>query len=165
MLQFELVSRFPAPPDRVVALIMDSDYQQRMHTELGFKTWALKSSEDGPAGLVRKLRLDPPSKLPGFIQKAMANKTGYVESQIWQADRMGYTWSVAFDLSPKLSLSGTTRFEVDGDACVRTIDFTAEMKARLIGKKVEAVVKDEALKTQGATAEAMAEHLAKPAAG
>lgn len=160
MLQFELVSRFPAPPDKVVALVMDAEYQQRMHAELGFKTWSLEhASEDG---LTRRLRIDPPSKLPGFIAKAVANKTGYVESQTWQADRRGYTWSVAFDLSPKLSLAGTTRFVADGDACVRTIDFTAEMKARLIGKKVEAVVKDEALKTQRATAEAMAGHLSQP---
>lgn len=164
MLQFELVSRFPAPHERVIALILDAEYQERMHTGLGFKTWALVESSDD--GLTRKLRLDPPSKLPGFIQKAVANKTGYVESQTWQADRTGYTWSVAFDLSPKLSLSGTTRFVEDasGDVCVRTIDFTVEMKARLIGKKVEAVVKDEALKTQRATAQAMAEHLASPAA-
>ena len=164
MLVFELQSRFPAPPSQVVDLVLETGFQQRMHTELGFKVFELELSQDGPQGLERRLRIVPPSKLPGFVQKAMSNKTGYVESQSWQADRLGYTWSVAFDLSAKLSLKGTTRFVAEADGCLRIIDFSAEMKARLIGGKVEALVKDEALKTQRSTAEAMARHLGAPEA-
>lgn len=156
MLQFKLESRFPQTPDALITRLLDGEYQAGMHTELGFPTWVEESREDQGNEMRRSLRIVPPSKLPGFLQKMAANKTGYRESQIWAADRRSYTWSVVFDLSKKLSLTGTCTFVPDGQGTKRTVEFTAEMNARLMAKRIEAVVRDEALKTQRATAEYMA---------
>ena len=156
MLQFKLESRFPQAPEALIARLLDGEYQSRMHSELGFPTWVEESRDEQGPEMRRSLRIVPPSKLPGFLQKIAANKTGYRESQIWAEDRRSYTWSVVFDLSKKLSLAGTCTIVPEGQGTKRTVEFTAEMKARLMAKRIEAVVRDEALKTQQATAEYMA---------
>ncbi len=156
---FDIQDTFPATVEAVVNLILDTDIQQRMYRELGYRKWTEERRET-TQGLERTLTIQPPVALPGFIRKAFGDNAGYREHQTWDADRRRYTWKVVFDLSDRLTFSGECTFQSAPSGCVRRITGEARARIPLIGRRLEAYVVSEAEKSEHGSARWMAEHLA-----
>ncbi len=156
--RFDIKDRFPAPPEEVVALILDTAVQQRMYRELGYVSWSEERTER-EEGLERVLTIQPPVALPGFVRKAFGDNAGYREYQTWAADRRSYRWRVVFVLSDRLEFSGTCTFAPSGDGCVRHILGDAQARIPMIGGRLEAFVVGEAEKSERRSARWMADYL------
>ena len=156
--RFDIEDSFPATPDQVVGLILDTDTQQRMYQSLGYQEWSEERKEKGER-LERVLTIQPPVALPAFVRKAFGDNAGYREYQTWAPDRLSYTWKVVFALSSRLEFSGTCTFRSSGDGCVRRIIGDAHARVPLIGGRLEAYVVGEAERSEHRAAQWMAEHL------
>ncbi len=155
---FDIEDTFPASPEEVVALVLDTARQEAMYRELGYEKWNEERAESG-GGLERVLAIQPPVALPGFIRKAFGNNAGYREYQSWASDRRSYAWKVVFDLTERLEFSGRCTFEAKGEGCVRRIRGEARARVPLVGGRLEAYVVGEAEKSEHASARWMADHL------
>ncbi|MBI2567434.1 MAG: DUF2505 domain-containing protein [Candidatus Schekmanbacteria bacterium] len=142
-MDFEVEHRFSGPSERVIALFKDIEVQSRMHRDLGYAEWRELERQDRSGNLTRRIRAVPGVSVPSFVRRALGDSPGIRETQTWQTGEQRYIWEVCFDLSPRLRLDGTCRYEdVSAHVCRRRMEASIEVDIPLVGKRLEAFIKE-----------------------
>lgn len=160
-MNFEIKNHFPFPVKQVVDSILDIDFQEELHEELGYNRWEEEQSvKDENGQLLRILAVTPNIDLPGFIRSALGNSTGYHEYQVWEDDLFSYAWEAEFEISKRVKLLGTCEFEATEDsACTRTISAECSVNIPVIGGQIANYFREQTTRTQNEAAKAMIAHL------
>lgn len=161
-MKFEIVNQYDHSADDVIEATLDIELQESLFEGLDYEQWEEREFVEQDDDTARRvLAITPPVNLPGFIRSALGNSSSYVETQIWSEDRYSYDWSVAFELSKLIHLSGTCAFrDSDDGKCVRTVLADLQVDIPLIGGRIAAYIRDQTIDTQNEFAEELNRRLA-----
>ena len=127
--------RFSCSPATLVGLLADDSFDEKLMAYLEIKREVLDASEEG--GVIRrKLRLTPPTSLPGFMKK-LVKSGAYIENRSWDTERAECGWTIDMS-SAKVGVSGVVTVVSDGaSGSKRVNDGTVDIRIPLVGGKVE----------------------------
>jgi carbon monoxide dehydrogenase subunit G len=135
---------FPAPPDRVWAMLSNPEYIHLKGMRSGSLEVNPEVEEQGESTvIISRRRL--PAKLPGFMKKFVGEEIIINETQTWGAaaadgTRAG-TFVIDFGGQP-MAIHGSLTIQAAGTGTEVTTDGSLKSTVPFVGGKAEAVAKD-----------------------
>jgi hypothetical protein len=135
-----LQHRYPEPPARIYAVIIDPHYLRDKLRAVGGPDAKLLSREQDERGVTIVLQHGVPAgMLPAFLRSALPRSLIIRRTEIWTSG--GGSVYAQMDGAPG-SITGTMRLNPDHEGCVLEAELVAEIGLPLLGVKLEKLVTD-----------------------
>ena len=134
----------PAPPQQVLAELLDPEFLRAWAVELGARLEAVEVQPEG-TGSRTTVRLAVPTRgIPPVFARFVGGEVTVVDSTLWQdggtAGATGALEVRARILGRTALVLGRRALEPDGEGTRSTTDAEVTVKAPLVGRQVEAAV-------------------------
>jgi hypothetical protein len=131
---------FACSAQTLVGLLSNPDFDIKLMAALRIGREVIEFQET-PTGHRARLKLSPPTSLPGFMQ-SLVKSNHYGEAREWFVSDLRCDWRIepAF-AADKVDIKGVLKVVPTGDtSCKRIVDGTFSVRLPLIGGKVEAFI-------------------------
>ncbi len=140
------VDPYPANPQRLRAMMLDSEYVAAKYVALGDRSTQLQTLEETGDGWTFKVDREVDANLPDIAKKVLGDSNRLIQTEVWRASGDGYAADVVIDSPGKpVKITGTMSITPTGpDTSTWAVDFTIKASVPLVGGKIETIVADEA---------------------
>jgi hypothetical protein len=140
MTKFTLTRDLPFSADAFWAKFLDSAFNLRAFTALGFTKYEILELRDEPGRLLRRSAAQPPIEAPAIVQKVLGPSFGYVEEGEFDRATKTWTWKATPSvLADRSHFGGTLRVEdLAADRCRTSFEASIDVKMMGLGGVIEA---------------------------
>jgi hypothetical protein len=149
VLKFSLDNDLEPDVDAMWELLLDANYQRRIHMEgLRFQDFTVVSEEERGEVMHRVTRVVPRVDMPGPIKKLLGESMSYQEFVSFDRGAKKWLWHLEMP-GPGRKIKVGGRIEIlpgrSGKGCLRRTHFEVEVKILGIGGLIEKTIKKETL--------------------
>ncbi len=131
---------FACSAQTLVGLLSDPEFDAKLMAAIHIGREVLEH-QTTPTGSRSRLKMTPPTSLPGFMQ-GMVKSNHYGEAREWFVADMRCEWRIEPSFAAdKVDIKGTVKVvPVTATTCKRIVDGTFSVKVPLLGGKIEAFI-------------------------
>ena len=137
---------YPATPEQLIAMLGDPNYAAAKYVALEDRKTEVKVQELTADGLRLEIHREVDANLPSVAKKVLGDTNFLIQRETWTKTESGYHCEAVLDSPGKpVQRGGTMDIISTGDGTSKwLIDWEVKASVPLVGKKIEAIVADEA---------------------